>query len=132
MRGDPSPWRARGWSATAAGAATLVVTLAVVSPASGSPGRTAPKRQTKAQAEITLLHATKALAALSPRLIDPRTRLVRTNTRAVCKGLGRARHGKYLRFRCVIANGRLRFLVSYVAFGQNGRVLRKIANLGRG
>jgi hypothetical protein len=90
------------------------------------------ERQTKRQAELTLLRASKALAALSPRLVDPRTRLVRTNTRVICKGLGRAQNGMFVRFRCVIANGNARFLVSYVAFGQDGKTLRKIATLAPG
>lgn len=110
----------------------LAVALAIVVPALASNAQTPLKRQTKRQAEITLLHAGRALAALSPRLVDPHTRLVRTNTRAVCKGLGQGQKGMFVRFRCLIANGNARFLVSYVAFGQNGRILRKIATLGGG
>jgi hypothetical protein len=118
------PWLGIGSFVTASALA-----LAVVVPALASNTQTPLKRQTKRQAEITLLHAGRALAALSPRLVDPRTRLVRTNTRAVCKGLGRGKNGMFVRFRCLIANGNARFLVSYVAFGQNGRILRKIATL---
>jgi hypothetical protein len=108
--------------------AAFALALAIVVPALASTAQTPLKRQ----AEITLLHAGRALAALSPRLVDPRTRLVRTNTRAVCKGLGKGQKGMFVRFRCLIANGNARFLVSYVAFGQNGRILRKIATLSGG
>jgi hypothetical protein len=86
-------------------------------------------RQTKAQAEVTLLRANKALLRLDRHLVDPRTHLVRTNTRIICHGRGTSKHGMFLRFRCVIGNGNWRFLVSYVAFGQDGRVLRKIATI---
>jgi len=112
--------------------AAFALALAIVVPALASTAQTPLNRQTKRQAEITLLHAGRALAALSPRLVDPRTRLVRTNTRAVCKGLGKGQKGMFVRFRCLIANGNARFLVSYVAFGQNGRILRKIATLSGG
>jgi hypothetical protein len=86
-------------------------------------------RQTKAQAEVTLLRANKAVLRLDRHLVDPRTHLVRTNTRIICHGRGTSNHGMFLLFRCVIGNGNRRFLVSYVAFGQDGRVLRKIATL---
>jgi hypothetical protein len=110
---------------------SVVAALTIVVPSFASSQKPL-ERQTKRQAEITLLRASKALAALSPRLVDPRTHLVRTNTRAVCRGLGLAQKGMFVRFRCVIANGNARFLVSYVAFGQDGKILRKIATLGRG
>jgi len=86
-------------------------------------------RQTKAQAEVTLLRANKSLLRLDRHLVNPRTHLVRTNTRVICHGRGTSKHRMFLRFRCVIGNGTKRFLVSYVAFGQDGRVLRKIATL---
>ncbi len=114
------------WLTTVSVVAALTIALPSVA-ASQKP----LERQTKRQVEITLLRASKALAALSPRLVDPSTHLVRTNTRAVCKGLGLPQKSMFVRFRCVIANGNARFLVSYVAFGQDGKILRKIATLGR-
>jgi hypothetical protein len=120
---------ARLWLGFGSFVTAIAVVLAIAVPALASNAQTPLKRQTKRQAEITLLHARRALAALSPRLVDPHTRLVRTNTRAVCKGLGQGQNGMFVRFRCLIANGDARFLVSYVAFGQNGRILRKIATV---
>jgi hypothetical protein len=108
-----------------------VALLGLGTTASGAAAGRPPKRQTTSQAQITLLHARRALAALSTTLVDAHTGLVLTNTRAVCKGIGRIEHGEYLRFRCVISHDRARFLVAYVAFGQNGRVLKKIARLDR-
>jgi hypothetical protein len=89
-------------------------------------------RQSKRQAEVTLLHATTALKRLEPRLIDPRTHLVRTNTRAVCTGVGRGVNGAYTRFRCLISYRTQRILVAYRVLGTNGASLKKIASYKRG
>lgn len=105
------------------------VMIAGIGASSASAKQAQVLRQTKAQAEVTLLRANKALLRLDRHLVNPRTHLVRTNTRIICHGRGTAKHGMFLRFRCVIGNGNRRFLVSYVAFGQDGRVLHKIATL---
>jgi hypothetical protein len=107
----------------------VTVMIAGIAPLPASAKQTPVARQTKAQAEVTLLRANKALLRLDRHLVDPRTHLVRTNTRVSCHGRGTSKRGMFLRFRCVIGNGNRRFLVSYVAFGQDGRVLRKIATL---
>lgn len=88
-------------------------------------------RQSKRQAEVTLLHATKALKRLDSNLIDPHTHLVHTNTRAVCTGIGKPVKHRFNTFRCLISYKRRRILVGYVALGPDGASLKKLASYRR-
>jgi hypothetical protein len=107
--------------------APVLVALALVATAPASASTPSPARQTKRQAEVILLQGPRLLARFSPGLVDSRTRLLRKNTRAVCRGLGRPVHAAFHRLRCVVTFERIRLVVAYTAVGKYGTVLRKIA-----
>jgi hypothetical protein len=111
-----------------AAATLLAVALVAAVLVTSAVAATSVGRQTKRQAEIRLLRSTKALAKLSPTFIDPRTRLLRSNTRAVCSGVGRSVGASYHRFRCVVSYRENRLLVAYTAVGRRGWALKKIVS----
>jgi len=107
--------------------ATAIATVMIFAGGAAATGKH-PRiwRQSKRQAEVTLLHATRALKRLDERLIDPRTHLVRTNTRAVCTGVSQRVAGKYTGFRCLISYRKQRILVAYHVMGTDGAALKEI------
>ena len=113
--------------ATLVAAALVAVALVAVAPSSASSSALA--RQTKRQAEIGLLRAARVLGKLDPGFIDRRTRLVRSNTHAVCSGIGTPAHGTFHRLRCVVTYRSDRLIVSYTVLGRyGGATLRKIVS----
>jgi hypothetical protein len=87
----------------------------------------APKdHQTPRQAQIVILSAPRRLARIAAQLVDPRTRLVRSNTQAVCRGVGRPVRGTFHILRCTIRHGRTRVVVRYTAVGRYGAVFARL------
>jgi len=86
-------------------------------------------RQTSAQAEVHVLRivARSWNPARISRIVDPRTRVIRTNTQAVCLGRGTSRRAGYSRFVCVVRPARHRlgeglYLSYRVLFGGRAQV----------
>ena len=116
-----------GTAAAVVAVALVVVALVATAPSSAS--SSSVPRQTKRQAEVGLLRAARELGKLSPRFIDPRTRLVRSNTRAVCTGMGAPVHGTFHRLHCVVTYRTSRLIVSYTVLGRyGGAMLHKIVS----
>ncbi len=110
-------------------AATALVAVALVATAPSSASSSSVSLQTKRQAEVGLLRAARVLGKLSPRFIDPHTRLVRSNTHAVCSGASAPVHATFHRFRCVVTYRTSRLVVSYTALGRyGGAMVRKIVS----
>jgi hypothetical protein len=67
-------------------------------------------RQTAAQAQVhvLLIVARSWNPARIPNLVDPRTRTIRTNTQAVCRGRGKPVRRRYSRFVCIVRPARHR------------------------
>jgi hypothetical protein len=88
----------------------------------------APKdHQTPRQAQIVILSAPRRLERIAPQLIDPSTRLVRSNTQAICRGVGRPVRGTFHTLRCTIRHGSTRVVVRYTAVGHYGAVFVRLA-----
>jgi hypothetical protein len=85
-----------------------------------------PPRHTPRQAQTNVLRASRVLGRFSPALLDPRTKLLKNNSTAVCIGHGKARRAAYSTFTCVVKNGRLRVAVRYLAQSHNGFELKRI------
>lgn len=110
------------------GAAVLAAGLIAAVSVTSAVAATGVGRQTKRQAEIRLLRSAHAIGKLSPTFVDPRTRLLRSNTRAVCNGVGRPVNAAYHRFHCVVSYRDSRLLVTYTVRGKHGWVLTKIVS----
>jgi hypothetical protein len=117
-RGGDAPILAVAVLATAAGIALVL--------AAGASASRMPTRLTNRQVEIALLSTPRRLAKLAPALIDPRTRLLRTNTRATCRGLGAPIRAGYRSFRCVVSHARTRLLLRYTMVGRFGATLTRL------
>jgi hypothetical protein len=100
----------------------VVIASFLVAPASAL----APARHTARQAQTNVLRASRVLGRFSPALLDPRTKLLKNNSTAVCAGHGKARRAAYSTFTCVVRNGRLRVAVRYLAQSHNGFELKRI------
>jgi len=81
--------------------------------------RTAPR-----VAEVRLLRATRMLARWHVGIVDRKRNIVRRNTTAVCRGIGRWRTGGYRRLRCTIAYRRVHVHVVYVSLAGRGFEVR--------
>jgi len=83
----------------------FLASLALVSSASATAIATSVPAHTKKQAEVNVLRviATTRKARRLPSLVNPRTRLLRNNTEAMCDGRGsRPAPNRYSRFVCVV------------------------------
>jgi hypothetical protein len=72
-------------------------------------------RQASWRAEVNLLHAPRLIGRWAPSLVNPRTRLVRSNTVVRCRGLGVPVTGRFHTFRCSIRGGKAQLAVRYTA-----------------
>lgn len=81
-------------------------------------------RATTARAERNLLGAVRVFTHWNVGLTDRRTGLLPANTTARCAGRGKARHGAFASFVCVIRRDTLRIRVLYVVLRHNGFELR--------
>jgi hypothetical protein len=88
--------------------------------AAASAASSAHPRQTRQQAERNLLHATRMLRRWHVNLVDTKTGLLRQNTTASCRGVGRPVRAHYASFRCVLRHGSRHVLVRYLALRRNG------------
>ncbi|MBA3245897.1 MAG: hypothetical protein H0T61_12085 [Actinobacteria bacterium] len=104
--------------------ALVVLALPALAPAATS---TSVARHSKQQAEINLLHASKVLASWRAGLVDPRTKLLRGNTTAVCQGRGRPIQARFPRFACAIRNRTHIVSVRYLAQSKGGFEVRKLS-----
>jgi hypothetical protein len=83
-------------------------------------------RHTPRVAQTHVLGAPRVLGRFSPALLDPRTGLLRNNSRAACRGIGKPRAGAYATLTCVVSSGRIRVSVRYLAQQHNGFELHRI------
>lgn len=102
----------------------LVAGVATPQAVGGTAGST--DRQLRRTAEIILLSAPRRLGRLAPALVDPKTQLLRTNTRASCRGLGTPVDRKYHVFRCVVTHAATRVVLRYTAVGRYGARLERL------
>jgi len=91
----------------------IAVTLAAAGPVAAAGEGVA--RQTKWRAEVNLLHAPKLMGRWAPSLVNPSTRLVRSNTVVRCQGRGTAVAARFHKFRCSIRGRQSQLTVSYTA-----------------
>ena len=84
------------------------------------------QRHSKQQAESNLLVASKQLARWGVGLVDPKTRLLRDNTIAVCEGRGQPVRGRYPSFDCALHTGTVVVSVRYVAKRNGAFTIRKL------
>ncbi len=84
------------------------------------------QRHSKQQAESNLLLSSKQLARWGAGLIDPKTKLLRDNTIAVCKGRGQAVRGRYADFDCALHTRTVVVSVRYVAQRDGAFTIRKL------
>ena len=96
------------------------------SPASPRPPRPRFTRHSKQQAESNLLVASKQLARWGVGLVDPKTKLLRDNTIAVCEGRGQPVRGRYPSFDCALHTGTVVVSVRYVAQRNGAFTIRKL------
>ena len=94
-------------------------TLAVVGNAEA-----APERQTRLRAERNLIGAEKMLARWNLGLVNPSTRLLRTNVWVRCAGRGVAVAGRYTSFGCTVGYRRLRVKLTYLVVSSKGFEVR--------
>ena len=83
-------------------------------------------RHSKQQAESNLLLSSKQLARWGAGLIDPKTKLLRDNTIAVCKGSGQPVRGRYASFDCALHTRAVVVSVRYVALRDGAFTIRKL------
>jgi hypothetical protein len=83
-------------------------------------------RHTPRVAQTHVLGAPRVLGRFSPTLLDPRTGLLRNNTTAVCRGIGKPHAGAYATLTCVVSSGHIRVSVRYLAEQRNGFELHRI------
>ena len=95
---------------------TVTTVAAVLIPV----GQAAVARHSKRQAEVNLLRATKVITSWRVGLIDPSTKLLRSNTVATCAGRGPAEAGRYAKFSCALRNGKIKVAVTYFAQRDGG------------
>jgi hypothetical protein len=101
-------------------ALACVATLVVVANASAATRSVAPR-----VAENRLLQATHMLARWRIGLVDVRRNVVRRNTTATCRGLGRVRAGGYSRLTCVVAYRKVRVQLLFVPLHGTGFEVRQ-------
>ncbi|HEY0417361.1 MAG TPA: hypothetical protein VGC78_13335 [Gaiellaceae bacterium] len=110
--------------------AAVVAAATVVAPALAAAHPHLVPHTTARQAERNLLRAQRMLGRWHAGLTIPRTGLLRPNTSAQCRGVGRgvARHTgsarAFFAFRCVIRNRRRSVAVVYHALPGNGFEVR--------
>ena len=121
---DSEPMRGRARTLTVAVA--LAVAAGPAGASAASAGQTSG-RQTKREAEVALLSAPRRLARFAPALVDKQTGLLHSNTRASCRGLDRAVHGRHHVLRCVVSHGRTRLVLRYTAVGRATAKLARLA-----
>ncbi len=96
-----------------------LATLAVIGNAEA-----ASERQTRLRAERNLIGAEKMLARWNVGLVNPSTRLLRTNVWVRCAGRGAAVAGRYTRFGCTVGYRRVRVTLTYVVLNGKGFEVR--------
>ena len=84
------------------------------------------QRHSKKQAESNLLVASKQLARWGVGLVDPKTKLLRDNTIAVCEGRGKPVRRRYPSFDCALHTGTVVVSVRYVAQRNGAFTIRKL------
>jgi len=99
-------------------AAVLTVGAALALPAAAR--SKPPAHHTQRQAELNLLRAKRMIARWHVGFVDPSTGLVRSSTRASCRGHGRGVGGRYTLFDCTVAHGSRKVVLLYVAQRHNG------------
>lgn len=85
-----------------------------------------PVRHTAREAQTNILRAARVLGRFSPALVDPRTRLMKNNSTATCRGISHVRGTAAAAFICVVSSGRVHVRVRYVAQRHNGFELRRL------
>ncbi len=83
-------------------------------------------RQTQARAEINVLRAPRTLRRLEPRLVDPRSLLLRTNTKAQCKGLSGRLGTRWFYFVCTVTHDKVQLRLLYIAQTKHGCEIRRM------
>ena len=94
-------------------------TLAVVGNAEA-----ASERQTRLRAERNVIGAQKMLARWNVGLVNPWTRLLRTNVWVRCSGRGAAVAGRYTNFGCTVGYRRVRVTLTYLVLNRRGFEVR--------
>jgi hypothetical protein len=94
-------------------------TLAVVGTADA-----ASEPQSKLRAERNLIGAEKMLARWKVGLVNPWTRLIRTNVWVRCVGRGAAVAGRYTKFGCTVGYRRVRVTLTYLVLNRKGFEVR--------
>jgi hypothetical protein len=104
----------------------IVAALVLAGAAAVPAWAAATPRHTPRVAQTNVLRAPRVLGRFSPALVDPRTKLLKNNSKAVCAGIGRPRSGAFATLRCVVSNGHVRVSVRYLAQRHNGFELHLI------
>ena len=105
--------------------ALLVAALAL--PSLAPAATPAVYRHSKKQAESNLLLSSKPLARWGLGLVDPRTKLLRDNTIAVCEGRGQPSGGRYQSFDCALYTRTVVVAVRYTAQRDGAFTIRKLS-----
>jgi hypothetical protein len=85
-----------------------------------------PLRHTAQEAQTNILRAARVLGRFSPALVDPRTKLMKNNSTATCRGVSHVRGAAASVFVCVVSSGRVHVRVRYLAQRHNGFELRRL------
>jgi len=110
-----------------------LIVLALVAGAATSADAQRVVGHTKRQAEVNVLRTVTKKWRLRPLsgIVNPRTHLLLDNTEAVCRGVGKRRARRYLRFSCVVRphvhSRRQGLYVSYAARPHGGFAIRWLA-----
>lgn len=102
--------------------ASLAIAGALVMPAFAA----SPPRQSARQAQTNVLRASRVLGRYAPALIDARTKLIKNNSTATCRGVAHRRGTSASVFLCVVSSGRVHVQVRYAAQRHNGFELKRI------
>ena len=84
----------------------------------------ASERQTRLRAERNLIGAQTMLARWNVGLVNPWTRLLRTNVWVRCAGRGAAVAGRYTNFGCTVGYRRVRVTLTYLVLNRKGFEVR--------
>jgi hypothetical protein len=85
-----------------------------------------PPRHTARQAQTNVLRAARVLGRFSPALVEPRTKLMKNNSTAICRGVTNVRGTAASVFVCVVSSGRVHLRVRYLAQRHNGFELKRL------
>jgi hypothetical protein len=83
-------------------------------------------RHSARQAQTNVLRASRVLGRFSPALLDARTKLIKNNSTATCRGVVDRRGTAASVFVCVVSSGRVRVQVRYLAQRHNGFELKLV------